>query len=105
MSQFNFNEKIDLSRPGNTSDNVRFKEEQNTWQPASDAPVTALFLIKYSGNLIKTEKQASYVLLGLIAIIIITTIFIFNTRNQSTQNIEYKPATTYGGNNLPDDFR
>ena len=59
---------------------VQFKEE---WRPQQFVPKKgwgekmADFLVKYSGGLIKNETQASYVIIGLVAVAIIISLFLF----------------------------
>ena len=59
---------------------VQFKEQ---WQPQQRIPKKgwgeklADFLVKYSGGLIKDETQASYVIIGFVAVAIIISLFLF----------------------------
>jgi len=59
---------------------VQFKEE---WRPQQFVPKKgwgeklAGLIVKYSGGLIKDETQASYVILGLVAVAIIISLFLF----------------------------
>ena len=74
----NNNEGIDLS--GTLKDSgsgVKFEEE---WQHSarsfnSENPKIIKWVIKYSGGYIKDEKQASYVLIGFVAVAIIISLF------------------------------
>jgi len=47
-------------------------------------------LVKYSGGLIKDKNQASYIILGIIAIIIIISIFLFHNTFSSLSPEEFK---------------
>lgn len=57
----------------------------------------AEFLVKYSGGLIKNEKQASYVILGFVALAIIISLYLFfgggktETKTPSPENFINKP--------------
>jgi len=88
MDQDNKNNKeIDLSDALKDSDSgVKFQnEEQRPTQTFFlGTPKIIQGVIKYLGGLIKDEKQASYVLIGLVAVaIIITIIFmVFGGSNQ-----------------------
>jgi hypothetical protein len=73
-------EEIDLSGAMKDSDTgVKFQDEWR--QPARSfypgTPKIIQWLIKYSGGLIKDEKQAQYVLLGFIVLAIIVSLFLF----------------------------
>lgn len=63
--------------------------------------------IKYSGGLIKNERQASYVILGFIILVIIISLCLIFTEREtaSFQGTEYNPSSGYGGRELPDYFR
>ena len=59
---------------------VEFKEE---WRPQRFVPQKgwgekmARWLVNHSGGLIKDETQASYVILGIVSLIVIVSIIIF----------------------------
>ncbi len=72
------NEFIDLS--GMLKDSgVKFQDERQ--RPAEvfypGIPKIVQWVIKYSGGLIKNEKQAYYVILGFVALAIIISLFLF----------------------------
>lgn len=70
------NNGIDLSDFSNDSD-VKFSEQRP--QTPSYLPGTSKivqWVIKYSGRLIKDEKQAGYVLIGFVALAIVVTLFL-----------------------------
>ena len=71
------NNGIDLSGSSNDSD-IKFNEQQP--QPPSYFPGTPKiiqWLIRYSGGLIKNEKQAGYVIFGFVVLAIIISLFLF----------------------------
>ncbi|HBB56469.1 TPA: hypothetical protein DEW47_01885 [Patescibacteria group bacterium] len=75
------NKGIDLSHAlDDSSSRVKFKGEQQYVRPYySDTPKIIQLVMKYSGGYIKDEKQASYVLLGVVAVaIVIAIIFLFS---------------------------
>jgi len=75
------NKGIDLSHAlDNSSSRVKFEGEQQHVRPYySDTPKIIQLVMKYSGGYIKDEKQASYVLVGFVAVaIIISLIIIFS---------------------------
>ena len=55
----------------------------------SDKPKFIRWIIQYSGGLIKTEKQATYLLIAMVAIFVIVSIFIFIKSNSNTAQEEY----------------
>lgn len=82
------NEGIDLSGRLKDSDSgVKFQDEwrrsAQTFYPGT--PKIIRWTIKYSGGLVKNEKQASYVLIGFVAVAIIIVLFlIFGGGEQTT---------------------
>jgi len=81
------NEGIDLSHaPEDSGTGVKFEEYQAPrYYPAT--PKIIKWVIKYSGGLVKDEKQASYVLIGFgVIAIIISLILFFNA--SSTDDLE-----------------
>jgi len=85
---------------------VQFKEE---WRPQRFVPKKgwgeklADFIVKYSGGLIKDENQASYVILGLVAVAIIISLFLFfgggfqkPIPQESVPPRELRPLNSYG---------
>lgn len=98
------NEKIDLSDEFKNSDIDTKHTTVNSFYP--EAPKMIQWVIKYSGGLAKNKKQASYVLIGFIIIMITIALFsFFNPNNQSLRETKYNPDTKYSGENLPDNFR
>jgi len=76
----NNKEGIDLS--GALKDSGTGVKFQDEWRrPAQtlypETPKIIQWVIKYSGGLIKDKKQANYVLLGLVALAIIISLFLF----------------------------
>lgn len=70
------NNGIDLSGSFNDSD-VKFNEQRpQTPLYFPGTPKIIQWVIKYSGGLIKNEKQAQYVILGFVAIAIIISLFL-----------------------------
>jgi hypothetical protein len=57
---------------------VEFNEEYKV-QPSyyPEEPKIIQWVIEYSGGLVKDEKQASYVLFGLIALVVFISLFFF----------------------------
>ena len=78
------------------------KEEQVFFP---DTPKMVQWVIKYSGGLVKDERQANFVLLGIIVLAItISLILIFGSNNNSFDD-QYYDQSIYEGEELPDDFR
>jgi len=73
------NKEIDLSHALDDSiSRVKFEGEQQYVRPHySNTPKIIQLTMKYSGGYIKNEKQASYVLIGFVAVAIIITLFLF----------------------------
>lgn len=73
------NNEIDLSGELKDSDTgVKFQDERRPTQTFfPGTPKIIQWVIKYSGGLVKDEKQASYVLIGLVALAIIVSLFLF----------------------------
>jgi hypothetical protein len=101
------NKGIDLSHAlDDSSSRVKFEGEQQYVRPYySDTPKIIQWVIKYSGGYIKDEKQASYVLMGFVAVVIIISFLslfkqssgrlmpeekIFLDRNKSTESYDAK---------------
>ena len=89
MDQENNQNEIDLSK--RLSEPVT-KSQGGQW---SSGPYVSPFatkiirwLIKYSGGLIKNEKQASYVLLGFIVFVVIISLFLIFGRGGSPKTLE-----------------
>ena len=95
----NNKEGIDLSgKPKDSDTGVKFEDE---WpQPTSsfyfETPKMIQWVIKYSGGLIKTEKQANYVLIGFVVVAIIISLFlVFGGGKSATQENFTPPAEKY----------
>ncbi len=83
MSQENNKNGIDLSKRLNESTVKSVKSQKEQWFSGTyvspTAPKIIRWLIKYSGGLIKNEKQASYFILGFIVLaVIISFLLIFS---------------------------
>jgi len=72
------NKGIDLSQ---SLKEPASKSQGGQWSPghyvSPFAPKIIRWLIKYSGGLIKNEKQASHVLIGFVVLAIIISLFLF----------------------------
>lgn len=72
------NEGIDLSGSlKDSSTGVKFDEGwrvEHSYYP--DTPKMIQWVIKYSGGLVKDEKQASYVLLGFVVLAVVVSLFL-----------------------------
>jgi len=71
------NEKIDLS--GSLKDSgtgVKFEEYRAPRSYYPGTPKIIQWVIRYSGGLVKDEKQASYVLIGFVVVAVIVTLFL-----------------------------
>ena len=95
----NNKEEIDLSDVFKDSDKgVKPQDEQ---QPTTQVflpgtPKIIQWTIKYSGGLIKNEKQANYVLIGfVVAAIIISLVLVFGGGKSATQENFTPPAEKY----------
>jgi len=56
-------------------------------------PQVIKWTIKYSGGIIKNEKQASYVILGFVVLAIIISLFLIFGRQNKSGNLEnFTPA-------------
>ncbi|OHA09367.1 MAG: hypothetical protein A3B37_02275 [Candidatus Sungbacteria bacterium RIFCSPLOWO2_01_FULL_59_16] len=82
MDQYNRDsEKVDLSGALKDSGAGR-KLDASGWRAVRyyrdpQSPKVVQWVMRYSGGLIQSEKQANYVLLGLAAVAIITSLFLF----------------------------
>jgi len=66
------------------------------------------WLIRYSGGLIKNEKQANLVLISLTILLFVLSLYLMITQIKTPPSIpqtEYSPYEGYGGKELPDEFR
>ena len=73
------NKGIDLSHAlDDSSSRIKFEGEQQYVRPYySDTPKIIQLVMKYSGGLVKDEKQANYVLIGFVVVAIIVSLFLF----------------------------
>lgn len=78
MDQNNDDRGIDLSHAlGDSSSRVKFEGEEFRHQSfQTPTPKIVQWVIKYSGGYVKDEKQASYVLLGFVAVAVIVSLFL-----------------------------
>jgi len=80
------NERIDLS--GSLKDSgtgVKFEEYRAPRSYYPGTPKIIQWVIKYSGGLIKDEKQASYVLIGFVAVAIVIVLFLIFGGGSTTE--------------------
>jgi len=85
-------EDIDLSDAlkGSNSSDTDAKPQKEQQRPEEvflpGTPKVIQWMIKYSGGLIKNERQASYVIFGFVALAIIVSLFLFfgGDRKQET---------------------
>ena len=86
------NKEIDLSDAlKDSSTGVKFEGEQRyarSYYPGT--PKVIQWVIKYSGGLVKDEKQASYVLIGFVAVAIVIVLFLIfgGSGEQNTPPVE-----------------
>ncbi len=84
MDQYNKNDLNNIS--DNSNNKVKFNEEHESMLLYhSDTPKIIQWVIKYSGGLIKNEKQANYILIGFIIIAIIVSLLIFFNNREVTK--------------------
>ncbi len=102
------NNGIDLSK--SFDEDRKFQKEKQSpeyfFRPGT--PKMIQWVIKYSGGLIKNEKQATYVLLGFIAFAITISFYLVLSRVGTPETIEgteYHSYEGYGGQELPDEYR
>ena len=81
------NQEVDLSSTPEDSDTgVRFEESQRPVQTLSpETPKMIQWVIEYSGGYVKDEKQANYVLIGFVILIVIISLFLV-FRGENEQN-------------------
>ncbi|MDI6603089.1 MAG: hypothetical protein QME57_03170 [Patescibacteria group bacterium] len=94
MNQENNKNGIDLSK--SLSESIT-KSQGEQWPSgpyvSPTAPKIVQWLIKYSGGLIKNEKQATYVLLGFVVLAIIVSLFLL-FGGEKTVKFEVPPLET-----------
>jgi|GEM_PF-901415 len=93
MDQNNEDRGIDLSHAlDDSSSRIKFEGEEfqrpsRSFQTPS--PKIVQWVIKYSGGLVKDEKQASYVLIGFVVLaIVVVIIFLFSGGGEK---VKYSP--------------
>ena len=89
MNQKNNDNVIDLSKG---LSEPAAKSPSGQWSSGTYvspfAPKIIRWLIKYSGGLIKNEKQAFYVILGFIVFVVIISLFLIFGRGGSPKTLE-----------------
>ena len=100
MDQNNDDRGIDLSHAlDDSSSRIKFEGEEFQRPRSFQTPTPKIvqWVIKYSGGLIKDENQASYVLIGFVALVIIVfLIVIFGSGSE----IPTPPPTPFQEGNL-----
>ena len=79
MDQNNDDRGIDLSHALDSISRIKFEGEEfqrSARSFQSSTPKIIRWVIKYSGGYIKDEKQASYAILGFVAVAIIISLFL-----------------------------
>lgn len=101
-SEIDFSESLKTSDK-ESSENIQLSEIQHS---NKNLRFTQL-IIKYSGGIIKTKKQASYVLLAFILFALIASLYLILNMGtpQDVPGTEYDPQEGYGGRELPDDYK
>lgn len=95
MNQEN-NNGIDLSKRLEGSTKPQSGQRPSDPYVSPTAPKIIKWVIKYSGGLIKNEKQAYYVLLGFIILAVIISVFlIFGGGGVKTQETFTPPVEEY----------
>lgn len=93
MNQNNDDKGVDLSRvPDNSSSHMKFAggEFQRPQSFQTSMQKIIQWIIEYSGGYVKDEKQASYVLIGLVVLAIIVLLFLFFGDGNSTPDYDYE---------------
>lgn len=86
------NEKIDLSDVGESDSTGPSPVETNPSRFQPGTPALIRWVIKFSGGVIKDEKQADYVLIGFTILITIISLFlVFNIFKKSPGQQPYNP--------------
>lgn len=90
------NEGIDLS--GSLKDSgtgVKFEEYRAPRSYYPETPKIIQWVIKYSGGYIKDEKQASYAVLGFVAVAIVISLFLIFSGGPSSDLKKIIPKEKY----------
>ena len=98
MDQNNKNNEV-VDSSGSLKDSgtgVKFNEYRAPRSHYPGTPKIIQWVIKYSGGLVKDEKQASYILIGFVVLAIIVSLFLFFGRGSDTsrtlqENFKNKP--------------
>ncbi len=92
MDQGNNNNEIDLSQYLSESD-IKSQGEQSSSAPHVSFVDSKIirWLLKYSGGLIKNEKQAIYVILGFMVFVIIISLFLIFGRGDKESSESFAP--------------
>ena len=86
-------EGIDLSgRLKDSGTGVKFEEYRASRSYYPGTPKIIQWVIKYSGGLVKDEKQASYVLIGFVAVAIIIVLFLVFSGGGGKTEIKAPPG-------------
>ena len=105
----NDSEIIDLSEisePEVSEETEEKQEPKYVFPPGT--PKISQWLIKYSGGLIKNEKQANYFLIGLAVLLFAFSFYLVFFKTKPPKDIktaEYPLDEGYGGRELPDNYR
>ncbi len=75
--------------PTNEQPSVRFDEEQRMQDSDPETPKMIKWVMQYSGGLVKDEKQANYVLIGIAVCALLLTVFLVKSSfgSGSSQNV------------------
>ncbi|MSU45517.1 MAG: hypothetical protein EXS47_02740 [Candidatus Zambryskibacteria bacterium] len=98
MDQNNDDRGIDLSHAlDDSSSRIKFEGEEFQRPRSFQTPTPKIvqLVIKYSGGYVKDEKQASYVLIGFVAVAIVVSIFLFFSTGTSGDLKKVIPKTHY----------
>jgi hypothetical protein len=88
------------------TDDIKLDEYSISRSYYPDTPKSVQWIIKHSKGFIKNEKEANYVLVGIIILSVIIILFLFfNKEGNMERKAEYNPDTKYKGEILPDNFR
>lgn len=100
---------IDLSKYlAKSSPSSREENRSSEYIFLPGTPKIIRWVIKYSGGLIKNEKEAFYAILGFVVIAFVIIFYLVLSKAQAPKSIpstEYTPYERYGGKQLPDEFR